>query len=110
MIYQLACCICHSVFHFEFARRPRSLDEILRWKVTEFREFLLYSGAVVLRHILHEALYSHFMLLFVGMRMVVSRQLSLQCCDYAHELLEKFVTPPHYRHQYIQKTTQECTF
>jgi len=76
---------------FEFARRPRSLDEILRWKATEFREFLLYSGPVVLRNILHEDLYSHFMLLFVGMRILVSRQLSLQYCDYAHELLVKFV-------------------
>ena len=62
----------------EFARKPRSLDEVLRWKATEFREFVLYSGPVVLRDILADDLYNHFMLLFVSMRILVSQQLSLQ--------------------------------
>jgi len=76
----------------EFARKPRSLDEVLRWKATEFREFMLYSGPVVLQDILGDDLYDHFMLLFVSIRILVSRQLSLQYCDYAHELLIKFVS------------------
>jgi len=33
-----------------------------------------------------------FLLLFVSMRILVSRQLSLQYCNYADELLVKFVS------------------
>ena len=76
---------------FEFARKPRSLDEVLRWKATEFREFMLYTGIVVLKDVLSEKLYNHFLLFFVSMRILVSEQLSKEYCDYAHDLLVKFV-------------------
>jgi len=63
----------------------------MRWKATKLREFLLYSGLVVLRRTLNDDLYQHFMLLFVSMRILVSQQLSQLYCDYAHEQLVKFV-------------------
>ena len=41
----------------EFARKPRSLDDLNRWKATEFCEFLLYSGVSALRTLLPNRLY-----------------------------------------------------
>ena len=76
----------------EFARRPRSLLEVMRWKAAEFRQFLLYTGAVVLPGILSENLYHHFMLLSVGIRILACTQLSSSFCDYANELLVIFVS------------------
>jgi hypothetical protein len=80
-----------SYVPLEFARKPRSLDEVHRWKATEFREFLLYSGFLVLDGILPGPLYDHFLLLFVANRILMSPQLAVTYADYANELLIKFV-------------------
>jgi hypothetical protein len=76
----------------EFARKPRALDELPRWKATEFREFLLYSGPFILEGLLSDELYKHLMLLFVSIRILASKQQAVMYCDYASELLVKFVT------------------
>ena len=45
------------------SRVPRSLDELPHWKASEFRNFLLYWGLPVLRHILTRQHFAHFCLL-----------------------------------------------
>jgi len=75
----------------DFSRKPRSLDEIDRWKATEFRTFLLYTGPVVLRGILPEQTYVHFMLLSTAITLLASQEYCLLYNAYAHQLLVSFV-------------------
>lgn len=54
----------------EFARKSRSLEELSRWKATEFRQFLLYLGPVVLLNILSEVNLRHFNALNCAIRIL----------------------------------------
>lgn len=47
----------------EFWRKPRKLEEANRWKATEFRQFLLYSGIIVLQGVLPRRYYGNFLAL-----------------------------------------------
>ena len=46
----------------EFGRKIRSLSEVDRWKATEFCQFLIYTGPVVLKEQLPSALYGNFLI------------------------------------------------
>lgn len=75
----------------EFARKPRSLLECSRWKATEFRQFLLYTGPLCLYGRLPDAMYSNFLLLSVAIRILASPVLSQELNSYAEILLKHFV-------------------
>jgi len=74
----------------EFARKPRSVSELDRWKATEFRQLLLYTGPVCLQGIIPDAMYSNFMLLSVGMYILLSSEHCVELCDKAQMILVNF--------------------
>ena len=75
----------------EFCRRPRALSEVDRYKATEFRQILLYTGLVAFRGIVADEVYNHFLLLSIAIRCLASYQLCQSHADYAHKLLVMFV-------------------
>ena len=79
--------------HFpkEFQRKGRSFDELEHWKAVEFRTFLLYSGPAVLKGILDEKKYQHFLLLHVAIRVLCTPNVTTKQIDYAESCLKSFV-------------------
>ena len=77
----------------EFARQPRGLEELDRWKATEFRQFLLYTGPVVLKNVLSPERYYHFLSLTVAMSIMLESDESTcnAYLQYAYELISHFV-------------------
>jgi len=76
----------------EFLRKGRELADLDRWKATEFRQFLLYLGPVILRRSLPLNYYRHFMLLSVAIYCLSSPLFCHVYCDYARQLLVLFVS------------------
>lgn len=74
----------------DFARKPRGIDEVNRFKATEFRQLLLYTGPIVFKNILSEDCYQHFLTLSISMRILLSSD-HAKYSDYAHQLLKYFV-------------------
>ncbi|KAK0136622.1 hypothetical protein N1851_027195 [Merluccius polli] len=69
-----------------FARKPRDLKELERWKATEYRQFMLYTGKIVLNEF-----FGHFMTFSVAMNILVSPALVENHWRYAADLLRFFV-------------------
>lgn len=82
----------------EFNRRPRTLREIDRWKASEFRQLLLYTGPVLFQSVLHSSIYQHFLLLFVGILILSNDKLLAVHFDCANSALLLFVQ--HFREVY----------
>lgn len=76
----------------EFARKPRSLIEVDRWKATEYRLFLLYTGPVVLSKVLPDEMYKNFLLLSAAVHILLSPSLCKPALiQHAEVLLINFV-------------------
>lgn len=63
-----------NVYPREFQRKPRRIDHYKKWKATEFRAFLLYSGPLVMKDVLSPNVYKHFMYLSTASRILSSSE------------------------------------
>ncbi|CAN7940366.1 unnamed protein product [Ixodes hexagonus] len=82
---------CAKAFSQHFQRKPRGVDEVDRWKATEFRTFLLYVGPVVLKGLLPDHQYEHFLLFHVATRILASPAHHIEHNSFARDLLHFFV-------------------
>ena len=76
----------------DFIRQPRSLLEFKRWKATEFCLFLMYTGPYVLKNVLKQDLYIHFLCLSIAIRVLDDNNSSSDAIGYASMLLKWFVS------------------
>lgn len=60
----------------DFSRKPRGFDELARWKATKFRQFLLYTGVIVIKSSVPKLIYENFLCLSVAMTIFLSPNLS----------------------------------
>ncbi|CAN8022764.1 unnamed protein product [Ixodes persulcatus] len=58
----------------EFSRKSRSLSDVDRWKATELRQFLLYTGPAVLKS-LERKKQEHFLVFYVAISLLATPQL-----------------------------------
>lgn len=75
----------------DFTRLPRSLHEVPRWKATEYRLFLLYSGPVVLQNMLNKDYYSHIICLHVCFRILLTSNIEIELLHFCEQLLVYFI-------------------
>lgn len=75
----------------DFVRSPRGLNEVLRWKATEFRLFILYTGPIAVKLIISKQFYSHFLCLHVAITILLSPRYE-HLLEFANELLSYFVS------------------
>ena len=54
----------------EFARVPRTTEEMGRWKGTELRQFHRHTGPEVLKGILNTSCYKHFLNFYVATKLL----------------------------------------
>lgn len=75
----------------EFSRRPESLTYLKKYKATQFRQFLLHHGISVLRGLVSNETYTHFLLLSISIRFLVTKNCSDQKLFFAEKAIEKFI-------------------
>ena len=78
----------------EFARQPRGFEEVKKWKATKYRQFLLYTGYLVLQGVLSPESCSHFLCLSITFRILLENNGNIRrnFLHYARDLLRYFVS------------------
>lgn len=75
----------------DFARLPRTLNELDRWKASEFRNFLLYTGPIVLKNRIKNSQYVHFLSLHCSIRILCTPDICIKHNSFAKELICYFI-------------------
>lgn len=75
----------------DFARQPRPLSEYKDYKAREGRQFILYTGPVVLQGILDKQGHKHFLLLHAAIRALCHSKISPNLIKFAKLAIRKFV-------------------
>lgn len=76
----------------EFNRKGRSLSELKMWKATEYRLFLLYTGIVVLKNVVADGVYYHFLLLHSAVFIMSSKTFIKSFMDVAEKNIDNFLS------------------
>lgn len=75
---------------FEFQRRLTTIE--IKLKATEIRQFILYYGPVVLKDLVPENMYNHFMLFSLALRIMSSVELLADYINIAENMINTFVS------------------
>lgn len=75
----------------EFVRKPRTLQELKRFKATELRQFLCYTGPLVLKSAMSYDKYLNFLCLHVATRILSHTEYLNEYGNYAYNLLKYFI-------------------
>lgn len=78
--------LLHKYIHTNFARKPQSISKVKKWKATELRQFLLYTGFFVLNGIIPNEHIEHFKILHTAAFILSHPNLAIQLCDYSQAL------------------------
>jgi len=83
--------LLHKYIPLDFARKPQSVNKVKKWKATELRQFLLYTGVFVLNGIIPNNHFEHFKIFHTAIFILSHPNLALKLYNYAQALLRKFV-------------------
>jgi hypothetical protein len=76
-----------------FNRKTRSIKEFDRFKATEFRFIMLYAGPILLKDLLNNKMYIHFLKFHTRMRILLTPNCSLSqkqvACNLLREITEE---------------------
>lgn len=87
--------LCRKSFPPYFQRKPRGVDVMERWKSTKFLSFLLCVGPIVLKGLLPDTKYKHFLVLHVAVRILASPAFHLGYHTFAKDLFSLFKSMEH---------------
>jgi hypothetical protein len=68
----------------------KKYSQLCRWKATELRQFLLYTGPIVLKRILPSPIYNYFLCFHVAIKFLCSQPICFTHNHYCKRLLKHF--------------------